>query len=139
MKKSGNSLTDNIEKILIHAFQSQQGLMDILKTSGCVEFMDTINDNPFLWQSLRPSLNRHQMSQTEKSELPEEPEYHLAHILTQLFETLTPKGVSPESLIVENQFRVQTLRFCISGSISLRDLKNLYESIEESRCPHEKK
>lgn len=120
-----------IQDAFYHTFQSQKELIEILQTSGCVEFRFEDGNSPFLWQSLRRSLCRDQISQTGSQEQLEEPEYYLSCVLAQLFENSAPKGISAENLIVENQFRDQTIRFCISGSISLKDLKSLYESAQE--------
>lgn len=133
------ALTRKIEDALFLAVKLQHESVALLQASNCIEFNTVDGDSRFLWQSLYPSRDRGQTRWIEKQEPLEEPEYYLASLLAQLFQKSNQKGLHAESLVVENQSQPHVFRFCISGSISLDVLQNLYESVEEPDNLHEKR
>ena len=92
----------------------------------CVQVIDEkLDEGSFLWQSLSHLYQKSQLTEQMLSSPLSEP-----HILLAAFLSTLERSMSPDNSLFRSLFAIaedNTLRFCISGEVSVDDLKKALE------------
>lgn len=115
------NLQERIEELTILRNESELSLLK----AGCLEFINEMTDNPFLWIPLLSQEHPSLCYQKAIQDSSEEPYLRLAGLLEFLLKNLIPKELQMQGSTIRIQ--ENKCHYCISGSISLDDLYKLCE------------
>lgn len=123
------NLEQRIEELTILRNETELSLLK----AGCLESINEMTDNSFLWIPLlsqeHPSLYYQKAIQDSSAE----PYLRLAGLLEFLLKNSIPKELQMQGLTIRIQ--ENKCHYCISGSISLDDLQRLCERCQAGQSP----
>lgn len=115
------NLEERIEELTILRNETELSLLK----AGCLESINEMTDNSFLWIPLLSQEHPSLYYQKAIQDSSEEPYLRLAGLLEFLLKNLIPKELQMQGLTI--QIQENKCHYCISGSISLDDLYKLCE------------
>ena len=115
------NLEQRIEELTILRNETELSLLK----AGCLESINEMTDNSFLWIPLLSQEHPSLYYQKAIQDSSEEPYLRLAGLLEFLLKNLIPKELQMQGLTI--QIQENKCHYCISGSISLDDLYKLCE------------
>lgn len=125
MNEERRRITERVAELTQLRHEAESLLLD----TGCIESINEMDVNSFLWISLLcqkfPALSY----QKEMQDASADPYLRLAGLLEFLRENLIPKELQMQGLTIQTQDN--RCHYCISGSISLDDLYKLCEHYQE--------